>query len=95
MSISGLHQLGYIVTMDSFTLLYSHSKIQYYQQAPLLLWLSPCAGEDAVKFESLPNDVVVAKAISVLRSIFGDQTVPEVSTHPQPSPGFGLVVKDL
>ena len=37
------------------------------------------AGEDAVKFESLPDDVVVAKALSVLRSIFGDQTVPEVS----------------
>lgn len=36
-------------------------------------------GEDAVKFESLPDDVVVAKALSVLRSIFGDQTVPEVS----------------
>ena len=36
------------------------------------------AGEDAVKFESLPDDVVVAKALSVLRSIFGDQTVPEV-----------------
>ncbi len=35
-------------------------------------------GEDAVKFESLPDDVVIAKAISVLRSIFGDQTVPEV-----------------
>ena len=37
-------------------------------------------GEDAVKFESLSDDVVVAKAVSVLRSIFGDQTVPEVSS---------------
>ena len=36
-------------------------------------------GEDAVKFESLPDEVVVAKALSVLRSIFGDTTVPEVS----------------
>ena len=35
-------------------------------------------GDDAVKFESLPDDVVVAKAMAVLRSIFGDQTVPEV-----------------
>ena len=32
-----------------------------------------------MKFESLSDDVVVAKAVSVLRSIFGDQTVPEVS----------------
>lgn len=39
------------------------------------------AGEDAVKFESLPDDVILAKALSVLRSIFGDQTVPEVSVH--------------
>lgn len=39
----------------------------------------PCLlGEDAVKFETLPDDVIVAKALSVLRSIFGDQTVPEV-----------------
>lgn len=37
-----------------------------------------CAGEAAVKFESLPDDVIVAKALSVLRSIFGDRTVPEV-----------------
>ena len=35
-------------------------------------------GDDAVKFESLPDDVVVAKAMAVLRSIFGDQNVPEV-----------------
>lgn len=35
-------------------------------------------GEDAVKFESLPDEVIVAKALSVLRSIFGDTTVPEV-----------------
>ena len=35
-------------------------------------------GDDAVKFESLPDDVIVAKAMAVLRSIFGDQTVPEV-----------------
>ena len=32
-----------------------------------------------MKFESLPDDVILAKALSVLRSIFGDQTVPEVS----------------
>ena len=38
-------------------------------------------GEDAVKFESLSDDVIVAKALSVLRSIFGDTTVPEVSTY--------------
>ena len=31
-----------------------------------------------MKFESLPDEVVVAKALSVLRSIFGDTTVPEV-----------------
>ena len=36
------------------------------------------AGEDAVKFEGLPDDVVVAKAVAVLRSIFGDPKVPEV-----------------
>ena len=40
-----------------------------------------CAGDDAVKFESLPDEVVVAKALSVLRSIFGDTSVPEVSSH--------------
>ena len=40
---------------------------------------SPSSGEDAVKFETLPDDVIVAKALSVLRSIFGDQIVPEVS----------------
>jgi len=34
-----------------------------------------------VKFESLPDEVVVAKALSVLRSIFGDTTVPEVSGY--------------
>ena len=37
-----------------------------------------CVGEDAVKFEGLPDDVVVAKAVAVLRSIFGDPKVPEV-----------------
>ncbi len=37
-----------------------------------------CAGEAAVKFESLPDDVIVAKALSVLRSVFGDRSVPEV-----------------
>lgn len=31
-----------------------------------------------MKFESLPDDVTVAKAMAVLRSIFGDQNVPEV-----------------
>ena len=40
-----------------------------------------CAGEDAVKFEGLPDDVVVAKAVAVLRSIFGDPVVPEVCVH--------------
>ena len=43
---------------------------------PVLIAL--LAGEDAIKFESLHDDVIVAKAMSVLRSIFGDQTVPEV-----------------
>jgi hypothetical protein len=37
-----------------------------------------CTGDDAIKFESLPDEVIVAKALSVLRSIFGDTTVPEV-----------------
>ena len=36
------------------------------------------AGDDAVKYESLPDDVIIAKAMAVLRSIFGDETVPEV-----------------
>ena len=36
------------------------------------------SGEDAVKFESFPDEVVVAKAVAVLRSIFGDHAVPEV-----------------
>ena len=44
---------------------------------PVLIAL--LAGEDAIKFESLHDDVIVAKAMSVLRSIFGDQTVPEVT----------------
>lgn len=42
---------------------------------PVLIAL--LAGDDAVKFESLPDDVIVAKAMAVLRSIFGDQSVPE------------------
>lgn len=37
------------------------------------------AGEDAERFESLPDHVVLAKALAVLRSIFGDKAVPEVS----------------
>ena len=36
------------------------------------------AGEDALRFESLSDQVIVAKAIAVLRSIFGDTAVPEV-----------------
>lgn len=66
-------------------------------------------GDDAVKFESLPDDVIVAKAMAVLRSIFGDQTVPEVRvalihTHHSfilclppslsPSPPFSLAQGD-
>ena len=43
-----------------------------------LLCIFVPSGEDAVKFESFPDDVVVAKAIAVLRSIFGDHAVPEV-----------------
>ena len=31
-----------------------------------------------MKFEGLPDDVIVAKAVAVLRSIFGDPNVPEV-----------------
>ncbi|XP_019848757.1 PREDICTED: lysine-specific histone demethylase 1A-like isoform X2 [Amphimedon queenslandica] len=42
---------------------------------PVLIAL--LAGEDAVKYESLPDDVVTAKAMAVLRSIFGDNSVPE------------------
>lgn len=38
------------------------------------------AGDDAVKYESLPDDVIIAKAMAVLRSIFGDETVPQVRT---------------
>jgi len=36
------------------------------------------AGEDALKFESLSDQVIVAKAMAVLRSVFGDTSVPEV-----------------
>jgi lysine-specific histone demethylase 1 len=43
--------------------------------APVLIAL--LAGDDAVRFEGLPDDVVVAKAVAVLRSIFGDPIVPE------------------
>lgn len=39
------------------------------------------AGEDALKFESLSDHVIVAKAMAVLRSIFGDTAVPEVSLN--------------
>lgn len=45
--------------------------------APVLIAL--LAGEEAIKFESLPDEVIVAKALSVLRSIYGDTSVPEVS----------------
>lgn len=53
--------------------------------APLLSSCPPqvlialVAGEDAERFESLPDHVVLAKALAVLRSIFGDKAVPEVS----------------
>ena len=56
---------------------------------------SHCAGEDAVKFEGLPDDVITAKAVAVLRSIFGDQNVPEVQFSIQFSivePPFTTVV---
>ena len=33
-----------------------------------------------MKFEGLPDDVITAKAVAVLRSIFGDHNVPEVHT---------------
>jgi len=56
--------------------------------APVLISL--LAGEDAVKFESLPDDVILAKALSVLRSIFGDQTMPEVSVHIRRNEFIGL-----
>lgn len=36
------------------------------------------AGEDALRFESLSDQVIVAKAMAVLRSVFGDTSVPEV-----------------
>lgn len=36
------------------------------------------AGEDALRFESLSDQVIVAKAMAVLRSVFGDTAVPEV-----------------
>lgn len=49
------------------------------------------SGDDAVKFESLPDEVIVAKALSVLRSIFGDTTVPEVCLFtPDSSRSFSL-----
>lgn len=44
----------------------------------MIVHLCMSTGDDAVKFESLPDDVIVAKAMAVLRSIFGDQNVPEV-----------------
>ena len=37
-----------------------------------------------MRFEGLPDDVVVAKAVAVLRSIFGDPIVPEVRMVPSP-----------
>ena len=43
-----------------------------------MISLIPNAGDDAIKFEALPDEVIVAKALSVLRSIFGDTCVPEV-----------------
>ena len=49
------------------------------------------AGEDAVKFEGLPDDVITAKAVAVLRSIFGDQNVPEVQFSMQFSIQFSIV----
>lgn len=64
----------------------SHAPVLIALLAGLVLSLSPeCevrvvfhAGEDAVRFEGLSDDVVVAKAVAVLRSIFGDPIVPEV-----------------
>lgn len=39
------------------------------------------AGEDALRFESLSDQVIMAKAMAVLRSIFGDTAVPEVEIN--------------
>ena len=36
------------------------------------------AGEDAEKFEAFPDQVILAKVLAVLRSVFGDKAVPEV-----------------
>ena len=39
------------------------------------------AGEDVLRFEPLSDQVIMAKAMAVLRSIFGDTAVPEVGVH--------------
>lgn len=61
------------------------SSLPYWQvRFSLVAWnssLHVAVGEEAVKFEGLPDDVVVAKAVSVLRCIFGDLKVPEVYLH--------------
>ena len=56
-------------------------EVYFFYSAVLCVCVCVCVcvlGDDAVRFESLPDDVVVAKALSVLRSIFGDQAVSEV-----------------
>lgn len=45
-------------------------------KAPVLLAL--VAGEAANKLETYPDDVIVGRAISVLKGIFGNNNVPQV-----------------
>jgi lysine-specific histone demethylase 1 len=47
----------------------------YLSEAPVLIAL--VAGEDAEKFEAFPDQVILAKVLAVLRSVFGDKAVPE------------------
>ena len=46
-------------------------------KAPVLIAL--VAGEAANKLESVSDEAIVGKAIGVLRGIFGNSTVPQVS----------------
>ena len=69
-----VHLFGHVATNH-------HSRGEFFlfwhlSEAPVLIAL--VAGKDAETFEDLAEQVILAKVLAVLRSIFGDKAVPEV-----------------
>ncbi len=56
-----------------------HFAVLGFLQAPVLLAL--VAGEAAAIMENVSDDVIVGRSIAVLKSIFGNNAVPQVTDH--------------